>query len=148
MAGMQDEFEFLLVDGSGSQQGGFHARLEPRRDLPLRFVKPFYGFKGMLSALVLTVAQGDHAMDDIAFPERKHTGNLPIGKTHPAGIQAQGLCQEDKFLALEAHLFFPILPLRSGHHQVIPDPGELTVRGDEQAGESLGLIEYELDIQS
>lgn len=94
-----------------------------------------------------SVAKGDKAMDDVALSEREGPGNLLVCEASPAGIQAERLGKNNQFLAVIADLFFPFLALRCRYHQIILHAGELSVGGDEQAVEGLGLIQNQLDVQ-
>ncbi len=127
VVGVEDELEFLLVDGRRGQQGGLQAVLEPHRRQAFGFIEVFLRFLGMLHAGHHAVAQCDDAVDDVPFAKRESAGNLLVGEPHPAAVQADGLGQQDQFLPEIANLFFGFLVFCAGHHQVVLNTGELAV---------------------
>ena len=146
VAGMQDELEFLLVDGGGGEAGGFHAGEEPVRRRSVGLVEVLQRLQGMLYAGTGPVAQGDDAMHDVPFAEREGARNLLVGEPDPAAVEPQRLGQQDQGLAVIADLFLGFLPFRAGHHEVVPHPGELAVF-PYAGGEGLRLLQDQLDVQ-
>ena len=73
-------------------------------------------------------------------------GNLPVAEPRPAGIQSQGLGQQDELLAVVSDFLIQILSFLSCHDEVILHSGEGSV--GHRAAEGLGLAGHKLDVQS
>ena len=61
----KDELELLLVDGRGCQKGGFQTSFEPLGDLTFGLKELLCRLQGVLDALILSITQGDLAVDDV-----------------------------------------------------------------------------------
>ena len=121
----QNEFEFLLVHGCRGQQGGFQTVREPGGRDAIIFIELPGRFHRVLDALRHTIAKCYYAMDHFFFSKGICPGNLLVGKTDPAGIQAKGLGQQHDALSVIAYPFFRIL--LSGHYKIVLHTGEYAI---------------------
>ncbi len=142
---MQDELEFLLVDGSGRQQSGFHSPTEP-------FGHGTFNTAKMLNALLLrmgialvdTISQGNNCHQRFTVKHLILVGLLLVGQAHPTGVQAEGLGQEHHFLAIVSE--FHVIAFRPNNGNVVGYPFKPAIFCH-AAGKGFWLISDQLEVQ-
>ena len=122
VVGQEGEMEVLAVHGSGGQHGALHPATEPVGST-FDVGKCLDGLAGVLLALVQTVADGD---DGDIHLVALHSYIVILGESaaYPAGIQPQGLSQEDKAFTLVAEVLLQQGGLVAHHGNVVRRPAE------------------------
>ena len=144
--GKEFEFKLLHVHGRGCEHGGFHAAAEPVGDFLRRgFAEGFEGFLRMLYALVGAVAEGDDAEHSLAVGDGVAAGLFAEGEADPAGVEAEGLGEEDDALGAVAEEF--VLAAAADEGDVVVHAAEFAVFG-EAVGEGFGLVGDELEAEA
>ena len=141
----QDEFEFLLVNGSRGQQCGFQAVHEPAGRDAITFVELIGRFHGVLNALRRPIAQRYDTMDHFSFFQGECSRNLLVCKANPAAVQTKGLGKKYDALSIKSDPFFRIL--LSGHHEIVPHAGKRSIL-EHPGGEGLRFIYDQLDMDA
>ena len=89
------QIELLLVDCRRSQYGRIDALVEPPRGDVAGVADLLDAFHLVAISMRLSIAQGDIASDLLPVCKLIGSGDLPVAESRPAGIQPQGLGQQD-----------------------------------------------------